>query len=302
MSRETEKVFKELHKFLDAQGGEDLTEEELNARINSFMTNYNNSLLNQEELTEKTAKTADDFLELAEMAETDAEELRFARKALKLDPMCFDAEIIVILGTSNDSIDAVKKLKRAVNKATKLMEAQGYMEDVGHFWGITATRPYMRLRREYLESLLNNGMYKLAVAEAEELIRLSDGDNLGVRYILMHLYAFLEMEAEAKKLYKHYDGEEISMMLMPLAILMYKKQDFIKAEEYLKTIQRHNKDLKKFFKAIENGTLDKHVKEMNDFGYQPFTIQELIVELMENQYLFEANSGFVMWASHILLK
>ena len=44
----------------------------------------------------------------------------------------------------------------------------------------------MRVRKEYLELLITQGRYRHAICEAEELIRLNENDNLGVRYTLMY--------------------------------------------------------------------------------------------------------------------
>ena len=53
------------------------------------MTDYNNNL--PEKVTEKTAKTVDDFLELAEKATTKAQAEKYIKKALELDPDNMDA-------------------------------------------------------------------------------------------------------------------------------------------------------------------------------------------------------------------
>ena len=65
-------------------------------------------------------------------------------------------------------------------------------------------------------------------------------------------------------------------------------------EEYLKFIAKRNKDLKKFFKAITAGNLEKYAGDLNNYGYRPFSIEELITQLMENTYLFETNTGYII--------
>ena len=85
-------------------------------------------------------------------------------------------------------------------------------------------------------------------------------------------------------------------MLLPLSILYFKKGEFDKAEEYLKRLKATNKDTKRFFRAIKKDKLDRYVEEMDDYGYQPFTIEELIVELMENSFLFRGIPLYMDWA------
>jgi len=191
-----------------------------------------------------------------------------------------------------------QKLSEAVKNGAKLMEKKGFMDEdsIGEYWGILETRPYMRLLNRYAEFMAEAGMMSLAAREYEEMIRLSENDNLGVRYSLMHVYAFLEQEEPALELHKRYDGYEETQMLLPLSVLYFKRGDFDKAEDYLKRLCATNKDTKKFFRAIKKDKLDHYVEEISGYGYQPFTIQELIVELMENSFLFRMVPLYMEWA------
>ena len=281
MSRETEKAIREMQKFIEG---------------------YNNNL--PECVTEKTAKTADDFLELAEYAEDVASELKYARKALKLDPDNLDAERIVVENSSKDILDMVKKLRKAVEHGTKVMKKEGWLdeENIGHFWGLIETRPYMRLRHSYMTALLDCGMIGRAMEECEEMIRLCENDNIGVRYILMHIYAMLEEETKALELHKHYDEYEETQMLLPLSVLYFKKENFDEASKHLKRLAKANKDTRKFFKGILEDNLDRYAREMNHFGYQPFTIEELMTEFFENSFLFTSVPAYIQWAYNELKK
>lgn len=100
------------------------------------------------------------------------------------------------------------KLSEAVKNGTRFMEKEGLMDgdSIGEFWGILETRPYMRLLNRYADFMAEAGMMGLAAKEYEEMIRLSENDNLGVRYSLMHVYAYLEQEEPALELHKKYDG------------------------------------------------------------------------------------------------
>ena len=84
----------------------------------------------------------------------------------------------------------------------------------------------------------------------EELLRLCEGDNLGIRYALMHLYAYFENEDGALALHKKYDEYEESQMLFPLAVLYYKKADFEASLQYLRRLAKANKDTKKFLRMM----------------------------------------------------
>ena len=296
MSRESEKALKAMHQFLEENGAEDMSMDEVNGLLQKFMADYNGKLPGR--VTEKTAKTADDFLELAEEAPTKAKAEKYIKKALELEPDNMDA-----ISASLDMIEGSKweyyqKLSEAVKNGTRFMEKEGLMDgdSIGEFWGILETRPYMRLLNRYADFMAEAGMMGLAAKEYEEMIRLSENDNLGVRYSLMHVYAYLEQEEPALELHKKYDGYEETQMLLPLSVLYFKRGDFDKAEDYLKRLCVANKDTKKFFRAIKKDKLDHYVEEISGYGYQPFTIQELIVELMENSFLFRMVPLYMEWA------
>lgn len=297
MGRESEKALKAMHKFLEEKGSEDMTMDDVNDLLQKFTEDYNHNLPGK--ITEKTAKTADDYLELAEEARTKAKAEQYIKKALELEPDNLDAiSASLDMIMDDDPWEYYQKLSEAVKNGTKLMEKKGFMdeESIGRFWGILETRPYMRLLNRYAEFLAEAGMMTPAARVYEEMIRLSENDNLGVRYRLMHIYAFLNQEESALELHKKYDSYEETQMLLPLSVLYFKRGDFNKAEDYLKRLCAANKDAKKFFRAIKRNKLDQYADEISDYGYQPFTIQELIVELMENSFLFSTVPLYMEWA------
>lgn len=185
---------------------------------------------------------------------------------------------------------------------SQVMEARGYTDEksIGNYWNILETRPYMRLRDRYMETLKECGMIRRAVSECEEMMRLCENDNLGIRFILMHLYALLEEEEKALALHQKYDAHEESQMLFPLSVLYFKLGDLDRAGEYLDRLFAANKDTKKFIRAVVNAKLDRYYGEMEDFGYRPFTIEELITELLENQELFTMTPAYFPWANERL--
>jgi len=256
MSRESEKALKAMHQFLDENGAENMTIDEVNEVLQGFMSDYNDNL--PERVTEKTAKTADDFLELAEEALTKAKAEKYIKRALELEPDNLDAISASLDMIEDDSTwEYYQKLSEAVQNGTKIMEKKGFMNEdcIGEFWGILETRPYMRLLNRYADFLVETGMMTLAAREYEEMIRLSENDNLGVRYSLMHVYAFLEQEEPALELHKKYDSYEETQMLLPLSVLYFKRGDLDTAEAYLKRLCTTNKDTKKFFRAIKKDNL-----------------------------------------------
>ena len=300
MSRETEKMHKQMSVFMEENADEKINDEQINNLLQGFTRQYNSRPL--QKVTPENAETSDDYLELAEDANSEKEALKYARKALELDPDNLDAERIVATGSSKDPYVILDNLHRAVIHGTEVMKSRGFMtkEYIGDFWGVIETRPYMRLRDEFVNALIEGGMFRKAAAECEDMIRLCESDNLGVRYNLMHLYAYLEDERAALRLHKKFGGYEETQMLLPLSILYFKLYELDKAKDYLVRLVKANKDTKKFFRAVQQDKIDKYADEMQPFGYRPFSIEELIMEVTENEFLFSAVPGYFWWADQQL--
>lgn len=302
MSRDSEKVFREINKYIKENADENMSMDEMNDLIQEFMEQYNSNLPG--EITEETAETTDDYLELAENANSKAQALKFAKKAVQLDQDNLDAKKMVEEITTEHPYEMVGKYQKLIEYGKTVMDKKGYMNEdsIGDYWGISETRPFIRLYSSYLDLLVNCGMMRMATTVGEEIIRYNTNDNLGIRYILMHVYAYLEDEKSMLALYKKYDEHDESQMLLPISIIYYKLGDLEKAAEYLRRLTKTNKDTGRFIRAFVNDTLDKYASRMNPMGYQPFTIEEFLVELHEHTYLFEVVPCYFDWAAQVIKK
>lgn len=296
MGKETEKIFKDFSKYVEENSDANRTEADMRNMINEFIAKYNSNL--PLKVTPKTAKSSDDYLELAYDADNLNDALKYAKEALKLDPNNFDAEALLIEIKTIGSTKRVRDYAKAVERATAYLEKEGYFEEhcIGAFWGLVETRPYMRLRGKYLNSLIECGMIGQAKEECEELLRLCEGDNLGIRYKLMHILAYFEDEEAAITLHKRFDSFDETQMLLPLSVLYYKKGNYTKATQYLRKLNKVNKDLKRFMKMFISGNDDMFEGYGLDGGYRPGTMEELMIELEENGFFFVGAITYMEWA------
>ena len=170
----------------------------------------------------------------------------------------------------------------------------------GDAWQFTDATAYLDCIREELPHEATTG-FRFRTITQDPAIRKATDDNLGVRYQLMHLYVFMEDEMHALALHKQFDSYEETQMLLPLAVLYYKLNQFDKAEDYIKRLAKANKDTKKFLRAAAHDELDDYIDELNPYGYQPFTMEELLDELMKSSYLFDSVPYFFAWASKVLV-
>ena len=299
MSRDSEKVLKELQKFLDAHAEDTENEADVDALAERFFAEYN---LKCKEQKESAPETADDYLDLAEQVTSKKKRVEYLHKALELEPDNLDARLQLILRTAEQPDERRLALQELLDAADKQMEKSGaFKEYAGEFWTAFETRPYMRVRYTYFDVLISCGMMRQAISEGQRLLELCESDDLGVRYQMMHLYVFMEDEMHALALHKQFDSYEETQMLLPLAVLYYKLNQFDKAEDYIKRLAKANKDTKKFLRAAAHDELDDYIDELNPYGYQPFTIEELLDELMKSSYLFESVPYFFAWASKVLV-
>lgn len=81
-------------------------------------------------------------------------------------------------------------------------------------------------------------------------------------------------------------------MLLPLAVLYYKLNQFDRAKDYLKRLAAVNKDTKKFFRAAAGDRLEEFFMDMSPYGYRPFTIDELLEDLLLSPCLFASVPHF----------
>lgn len=240
------------------------------------------------------------YLDLAFDAENEKVARRNAQKALSIDPYCTDAEMLLIDLMDITAEEAKKRYEKLIEKTEAHLREEGYFEEGrGRFYGIVETRPYMRLMDEYLALLIELGKYTLAVIQAKKMLQLSENDNLGARDRLMALYAFLEDADGAEALYKRYP-EESTVMLLPLVLLYYKKDDYTKARRYLKILARRNPDLKKLMlDQISEEYMDE---KMIPGGYEPNTIGEIAYFTGREAYLIDSAGGALLWIRHELKK
>ena len=90
MSRDSEKVLKELQKFLDAHAEDTENEADVDALAERFFAEYN---LKCKEQKESAPETADDYLDLAEQVTSKKKRVEYLHKALELEPDNLDARL-----------------------------------------------------------------------------------------------------------------------------------------------------------------------------------------------------------------
>lgn len=291
MKKLTEKLSKEIARFIAENPQLDYNSDE---GLQNVVDIFQSQQHSDDKLEEQDA---DYYLELADSAESQKTALKYAKKAVELEPDNVDALSAVIELSCSTPEKLAEKYAELINETENKLKEQGYFdsENIGDFWLIFETRPYMRLLQKYGDNFVECGQMRFAISIFEKMLELCTNDNLGVRYSLMHIYAYLEEEEAALKLYKKYP-ENDTQILLPLSILYYKLGDYRKANQYLKKLNDINKDTPKFFNTISEKDLMEVFENMSPYAYRPCTLEEFIVELEENSFLFETSNAYFLWA------
>ncbi|MEK7794633.1 MAG: hypothetical protein AAB353_08890 [Candidatus Hydrogenedentota bacterium] len=146
-----------------------------------------------------------------------------ARKALKLWPDCADAYGVLAQGPRVTLAERIKLYRRAVEGAERSLGKKCFKQNVGYFWGLLETRPYMRALASLAQSLWENGEYVEAIDLYWELLRLNPSDNQGNRYFLVTWLIAVGRDSEAEKLLAQFDGDTMAIWLYSRALLDFRK-------------------------------------------------------------------------------
>jgi tetratricopeptide (TPR) repeat protein len=135
------------------------------------------------------------------------EVIRLLRRALTLDPDCTDAEWLLLSLTPMESGERIRLLRAVVKKAERNFGESFFEESKGRFWGIMSTRPYLRAMQKLGELLHKADRFEESLEVFERMIELNEGDNLGIRYIMLSLLLAMKRPQAAADLISKYPGE-----------------------------------------------------------------------------------------------
>ena len=266
-----------INEFLTNTDAKD--EEELDEKFQEFIQKYNAGELEYENTP---LDDAYELLDKAENAKSKAQAIKYAKEAYDMCPDCFDA-ILFQAHLEDNPLKRWKLLEEGLKfERDKLEKEEQFKKDnIGHFYGIFETRPYIRGLYAKADYLILDGKIKQARDVCKEILKLNENDNMGARYLLMAIYAYLEEEKDMLKLYKKYSEEGLEM-LFPLFTLYYKQGDDKKAKEYLDRINKANPNFIKFFK----GTM-KENKNIPEGYYSKGDSSEVIMYFRQYDFLIE---------------
>lgn len=195
--------------------------------------------------------------------------LSMARKALFLSPYCADAYNL-LAEHSESSEERMELYERGVKVGRLALGESFFEENVGEFWWLTETRPYMRALAGLAECLWNNGHRQAAIANCRELLRLNPNDSLGIRYMLVNYLLAEEMNKEADEFLSDHK-EATCFMLYSEALLSFRCKSDRKAAVSLSKALESNS----FVPAYLLG--EKHIPYIKPDAYSRGSEEEAII-------------------------
>jgi tetratricopeptide (TPR) repeat protein len=131
--------------------------------------------------------------------------MALARRAIKTDPECTDAW--VIMGQEEEEPGKKREYyQKAVDFFRKQHNAWYFEEKKGGFWGLLETRPFMRALQGLGVCQWNDHDEDDAIRTLAYMLELNPNDNQGIRFILVPWLVIKNRYAEARNLIEKYDS------------------------------------------------------------------------------------------------
>ena len=157
-------------------------------------------------------------------ASSPARRVALARQALEISPDCADAYVLLVEHSTGGLAESIALLREGVAAGERALGKRAFKDDVGHFWGLLETRPYMRARAGLAQLLREAGQHDEAIAHYRDLLRLNPNDNQGLRYELASYLLELGLDDELTGLLATYEDDCSATWAYSAALLAFRKR------------------------------------------------------------------------------
>lgn len=162
--------------------------------------------------------------------------IALAKKALQTSPNCADAYVLLAEEEAQTPQQALKYYRAGVDAGRRAL-GEDFLtdpENIGYFWGILETRPYMRAMEGLGTVQWELGQREEAERQYRELLRLNPGDNQGIRYLLLNLLIDMGQNKQALALLSEHKEDWSADMAYTAALLTFReKGDILEAKQAL---------------------------------------------------------------------
>lgn len=217
-------------------------------------------------------------------------QLQLARRALEICPDCADA-YVVLAERRSDIEKACELYAKGVAAGEISLGKAFFKEEVGHFWSILQTRPYMRARLGLAQCLEEMNKPEEAATHYREMLRLNPGDNQGVRHLLLPCLLEMNADNEAAELLKQYkDDKVLAIWCYTRALLTFRqKGNTATARNHLKKAMDVNRYVPKYLLGYEE------MPEFPPSSYSPGSEEEAVICSEQLADVWEETEGAMEW-------
>ncbi|MEH7414370.1 SEC-C metal-binding domain-containing protein [Neobacillus drentensis] len=213
---------------------------------------------------------------------------KLAEEALKLNPNCVDA--YVILAEKTKSLEeAILLYEKGIQAGERDLGKDFFKENKGYFWGLLETRPFMRAKLHYAEALSVLGKAAEAARHYEELLELNPMDNQGVRYSLFVAYMDMGEFKKAHGILEEYEETTAQNLYNRLLLELCEHGFTANAEMLLKGAKKENKFVIPYLTGKKR--LPAYPPDFYGFGDE----NEAIVYADMHLHLWRKVDGLVEW-------
>jgi len=223
-------------------------------------------------------------------ATTKKRRIALARKALEISPDCADAYLILAETEAASRDDVIALYRKGVEAGERAIGKKAFKNDVGHFWGLLETRPYMRARAGLAECLRTEGKPEEAVEHYWDMLRLNPNDNQGIRDLLMPCLIELGQDKDAEKLFKQYKGDGMAVWMYSRALLDFRKHgDSAISNKSLKKALEENRHVPDYL--LGRKKMPRYIPDYYGFGDE----NEAVLYAYGNRGAWKATPGAMEW-------
>ncbi len=220
------------------------------------------------------------------------ERVRLANEALLHSDDCADAHVILA-----EEIPGTLEQKRemytaGVDAGERAIGERAFREDVGHFWGLLETRPYMRARAGFAACLWQLGEREEAVAHRRDMLRLNPNDNQGIRYTLLGCLLAMGSDERAAEILDDAEYSDDATATWPYSqtLLAYRRTGLgERAEALLSEARRTNPHVPAYL--LGKKALPEELPEMVGFGDE----SKAIAYPADNLEAWRSTPGALEW-------
>ena len=152
-----------------------------------------------------------------------ARRVALARQALEVTLDCADAYVLLAEYGGGGLAESIALLREGVAAGERTLGKDAFEDDVGHFWGLLETRPYMRARADLARRLGEAGQHEEAVAHYRDLLRLNPRDNQGLRYELATCLLALGRDEDLAEVLEQYHDDYSATWAYSAALLAFRR-------------------------------------------------------------------------------